>query len=255
VVDVPPRHGRSTAHRGAAHGSMAPARNPADQEVRVTSVAIVGGTGPLGRGVAARLVRAGVTVRLGSRDPDRARAAADQVVGWLGGATELAGGLEAGGNAEVVADADVILLAVPSAGLAATVDQLAGSLAGRLVVSAVNPLTFDDRGPVPLAVEEGSAAELVAARVPTARVVAALHSVSSRELKRLDRPLDDDVPVLGDDEEAVAEVVALLERIDGCRPVAAGPLRLARVAEDLTCLLLSVNRRHRAHVGVRFTRL
>ncbi len=221
----------------------------------MTSVAIVGGTGPLGRGVAARLVRAGVTVRLGSRDPDRARAAADEVAGWLGDASGHDGGLTAGGNAEVVVDADVILLAVPYGGLGATVDQLADALDGRLVVSAVNPLTFDDRGPVPLAVEEGSAAELVAARVPSARVVAALHSVSSRELKRLDEPLDDDVPVLGDDEEAVAAVVALLERIDGCRPVAAGPLRLAGVAEDLTCLLLSVNRRHRTHVGFRFTRL
>jgi 8-hydroxy-5-deazaflavin:NADPH oxidoreductase len=217
----------------------------------VTSVAIVGGTGPLGRGVAARLARAGIAVRLGSRDPERARRAADEVAGWFDEAVDLG----AGGNAEVVADADVILLAVPYAGLAATVEQLAAALAGRLVVSAVNPLTFDDHGPVPLAVEEGSAAELVAARVPSARVVAALHSVSSRELKRVDVPLDDDVPVLGDDEEAVAAVVALLERIDGCRPVAAGPLRLARVVEDLTSLLLSVNRRHRAHVGIRFSRL
>jgi 8-hydroxy-5-deazaflavin:NADPH oxidoreductase len=217
----------------------------------VTSVAIVGGTGPLGRGVAARLARAGIAVRLGSRDPERARRAADEVAGWFDEAVDLG----AGGNAEVVADADVILLAVPYAGLAATVEQLAAALAGRLVVSAVNPLTFDDHGPVPLAVEEGSAAELVAARVPSARVVAALHSVSSHELKRVDVPLDDDVPVLGDDEEAVAAVVALLERIDGCRPVAAGPLRLARVVEDLTSLLLSVNRRHRAHVGIRFSRL
>jgi 8-hydroxy-5-deazaflavin:NADPH oxidoreductase len=224
---------------------------PFVEEVRVSSVAIVGGTGPLGRGVAARLARTGVEVRLGSRDPDRARAAAEQVTGWLAGAADIG----AGGNDEVVAGADVVLLAVPYEGLAATVEQLAGALDGKLVVSAVNPLTFDDRGPVPLAVAEGSAAELVAARVPGARVVAALHSVSSRELKRVDEPLDDDVPVLGDDEDAVAAVVALLERIDGCRPVAAGPLRLARVAEDLTCLLLSVNRRHRAHVGVRFTRL
>jgi 8-hydroxy-5-deazaflavin:NADPH oxidoreductase len=218
----------------------------------VTVVAIVGGTGPLGRGVAARLARAGVTVHLGSRDPARARAAADEVAGWLEVDPEA---IVSGGNAEVVAAADVVLLAVPYAGLAPTVDQLAASLDGRLVVCAVNPLTFDEHGPMPLEVEDGSAAELVAARVPTARVVAALHSVSSRELKRLDAPLDDDVPVLGDDEEAVAAVVALLERIDGCRPVAAGPLRLARVAEDLTCLLLSVNRRHRAHVGIRFTRL
>jgi 8-hydroxy-5-deazaflavin:NADPH oxidoreductase len=223
-----------------------------DQEAMVTAVAIVGGTGPLGRGVAARLVQTGVRVHLGSRDPARARAAADEVAGWLDADPDTIG---AGSNAEVVAAADVVLVAVPYAGLGPTIDQLAAALDGRLVISAVNPLTFDEHGPVPIAVAEGSAAELVAARVPTARVVAALHSVSSRELKRVDVPLDDDVPVLGDDEAAVAAVVGLLERIDGCRPVAAGPLRLARVAEDLTCLLLSVNRRHRAHVGIRFTRL
>jgi 8-hydroxy-5-deazaflavin:NADPH oxidoreductase len=216
------------------------------------SVAIMGGTGPLGKGVAARLVRAGVEVALGSRDPARARAAAEEVRGWLG---DDAVALGAGGNAEVVASADIVLVAVPYEGLEAILEQLADELDGRLVISAVNPLTFDDRGPVPIAVEEGSAAERVAARCPGARVVGALHSVSSRELKRLEVPLDDDVPVLGDDEEAVAEVVALLDRIDGCRPVPAGPLRLSRIAEDLTCLLLSVNRRHKAHVGVRFTRL
>jgi 8-hydroxy-5-deazaflavin:NADPH oxidoreductase len=222
-----------------------------DEEVRVTSVAIVGGTGPLGRGVAARLARAGVAVHIGSRDPARARTAADEVAGWVGGDAAIG----SGSNAEVVEAGEVVLLAVPYDGLGPTVDDLAAALDGRLVVSAVNPLTFDEHGPAPVAVAEGSAAELVAARVPTARVVAALHSVSSRELKRVAEPLDDDVPVLGDDEEAVAEVVALLARIDGCRPVAAGPLRLSRVAEDLTCLLLSVNRRHRAHVGIRFTRL
>jgi 8-hydroxy-5-deazaflavin:NADPH oxidoreductase len=216
------------------------------------SVAIMGGTGPLGKGVAARLARAGVEVALGSRDPDRARAAADEVRGWLGDDAPAVG---AGGNAEVVASADVVLVAVPYEGLEAIIEQLADELDGRLVISAVNPLTFDDRGPVPIAVEEGSAAERVAARCPGARVVTALNSVSSRELKRLDVPLDDDVPVLGDDEQAVAEVVDLLARIDGCRPVPAGPLRLSRIAEDLTCLLLSVNRRHKAHVGVRFTRL
>jgi 8-hydroxy-5-deazaflavin:NADPH oxidoreductase len=216
------------------------------------SVAIIGGTGPLGKGLAARLVRAGVAVALGSRRPERAREAAEEVRGWLG---DDAPALGAGGNAEVVADADVVVVAVPYDGLEPILEQLGETLAGRLVVSAVNPLTFDDRGPLPVPVAEGSAAERVAARCPGARVVAALHSVSSRELKRLAVPLDDDVPVLGDDEEAVAEVASLLGRIEGCRPVAAGPLRLSRVAEDLTCLLLSVNRRHRAHTGMRFSRL
>jgi 8-hydroxy-5-deazaflavin:NADPH oxidoreductase len=216
------------------------------------TVAIVGGTGPLGRGIAARLVRCGVDVHIGSRDPARARAAADEVAGHL---DVVRATLGAGDNLEVVGRADLVIVAVPFAGLEPTLERLGAALDGRIVVSAVNPLRFDGAGPVPLHVPEGSAAELIAARSPRARVVAALHSVAARTLTKVDTPLDDDVPVLGDDADAVAAVAELLGCIDGCRPVVAGPLRLASVAEGLTCLLLSINRVHRAHVGVRFSHL
>jgi NADPH-dependent F420 reductase len=223
-----------------------------------TPVAIVGGTGGLGRGLAARWVAAGIDVVLGSRDPQRAAEAAAKVGGALDDAgvdADARGSLSAGGNAEVVGDAEVVVMAVPHGGLDEAFDAVGAQLAGRIVLSVVNPLTFDDTGPVPVEVPEGSAAARIAAALPEARVVAGLHSVSSRQLLRLGEPLDDDVPLVGDDEDALAAVAALVDRIDGCRAVVAGPLRLARPLEELTCVLLSVNRRHRVHTGLRLTRL
>jgi predicted dinucleotide-binding enzyme len=99
-----------------------------------------------------------------------------------------------------------------------------------------------------------SAAELLAARVPDAHVVAALHSVSSVTLGRLDTALEDDVLVCGDDESAVAAAVTAIGRL-GVRPVTVGPLRLAATLEALTAVLLSVNRRHAVHAGLRLTGL
>lgn len=224
-----------------------------------TRVAIVGGTGALGRGLAVRWLAAGVDVAIGSRDPARAEEARGRVLAALedAGLTASAttGQVSAGGNLEVIGDAEVVVLSVPFAALGDVVEPLRDTLAGRTVVSVVNPLRFDEQGPVPVPVPEGSAAEHVAQQLPGGKVVAGLHSVSSRELLRLERPMDDDVPLVGDDEAAVEVVARLVDRIDGCRAVVAGPLRLARPLEELTCVLLSVNRRHRAHTGLRLTRL
>lgn len=216
------------------------------------NVAIVGGTGALGRGLAARWVRAGVPVGIGSRRPERAQQAADLVRELVG---DAAAQLRDGTNREVVADADVIVLSVPLDALEPTLEDLAELLVGRIVVSVVNPLGFDRQGPYPVVLPEGSAAERIAAACPQTAVVAALHSVSSVVLEDVDQPLEDDVPVLGDDEAAVEQVVELLALIDGCRPLAAGALRLAGPLEGLTALLISLNKRHRTHAGLRFSRM
>jgi NADPH-dependent F420 reductase len=225
-----------------------------EQERRVAAtVGILGGTGGLGKGLAARLARGGVPVVLGSRSAERAQTAAGEVRGWLDG-EDVA---EVGGadNAGAAADAGLVVAAMPFEGLAEGLAPVAEHVAGKVVVSVVNPLGFDAIGPHPLPVAEGSAAELVAALLPTARVTAAFHSVSSVALGQLDRPMDDDVPVVGDDEDAVAATVALAERIDGVRAYPAGPLRLAAPLEALTPVLIEVNRRHRCHVGLRLSRL
>ncbi len=119
----------------------------------------------------------------------------------------------------------------------------------------VNPLAFDRRGAYPITVEAGSIAEHIAERFPEARVVSAFNTVAARVLGDLDRPVDEDILVAGDDPEAVDLVVDLADRIEGARGVAVGALRLSMVLESLTPVLIGVNKRYRTHAGVRFSRL
>jgi 8-hydroxy-5-deazaflavin:NADPH oxidoreductase len=221
------------------------------EEPPIDTVGIIGGTGPLGRGLAGRFALAGLAVSLGSRDADRAEEVAGALQAELAPSAARIG---SGTNLQVV-DADVVIVALPFVGIDAVVPPLADALDGRIVVSVVNPTVFDDVGPHSLEVEEGSAAAAIARRLPGARMTAAFHTVSNRQLQRFDRPMDDDVPVVGDDDEAVATVAALADRIEGCRGVAAGPLRLAAGLELLTPLIIEVNRRNRVHAGIRFSRL
>lgn len=221
---------------------------------RVTSVGIIGGTGALGRGLALRWAMAGLDVRIGSRDEGRAIDAATALRERLvdrPGVGDVVGGT----NRVVAASESTIVLAVPLAGMDATLTQLRELLAGRIVICSLNPLGFDAQGPHLTPVDGGSVAGSVAVALPDATVVAAFHTVSSRELAAIDRPMDDDVPVVGDDADACATVAALADRIDGCRGVPAGPLRLAVGLESLTPVLIAVNQRASAHVGVRFSRL
>lgn len=215
------------------------------------TVGIVGGTGALGRGLAARWARAGVPVVIGSRDPQRAEERATELRERLGSGTASIG---AGTNVEA-ASQDLVALCVPWEGLDALLSGLAGPTAGRIVICAVNPLAFDGSGPYAPEVDGGSVAEQVARALPDATVVGAFHTVSSHVLGRLDEPVEDDVPVVADDEDAATRVAALAGRIDGCRGVVVGPLRLAATLERLTPVLISVNKRAKAHVGVRFSRL
>jgi NADPH-dependent F420 reductase len=211
-------------------------------------VAILGGTGKEGRGLAARWSRAGRRVVIGSRDPERAVAAAAAVAALSGG--EVAGV----DNAEACAAADTVVLATPFEGLDATVTTHAGALRGRLVVSAVIPLQVVDGRFGTIPVPEGSAAEMVAARLPGSRVAAAFHNISYKLLMDLDHTLDEDIPVAAD-AEADREVVLELCRDLGARGVAAGPLSLARYLEGFTAVLLTLNKLHRSQAGIRFTGL
>jgi len=214
-------------------------------------IGIIGGTGPMGRGLAARFARAGIEVRIGSRDAAKGEATAIEIAARLGdGAAPVTGAT----NAEV-ARCPIVVLAVPYDSLASSLDMIEGAAGQALIVSTVNPLAFDGDGPRPLRLEAGSAAEEVAQRFPDARVVAAFNTVAGPVLNDLEHPVEDDVLVAGDDEEAVATVVALADRIDGARGVAAGKLRLAVVLESLTPVLISVNSRYRTHAGVRLSRL
>jgi hypothetical protein len=210
---------------------------------------LLGGTGPLGRGLALRFALAGHEVLLGSRSAERCRA----VVADLLDGRELP--IRPVLNEEAAGDAEVVLLTLPYEGQAALLPGLAGALAGKVVVDAVNPLGFDQRGATMLPVAEGSAAEQAQALLPASRVTAAFHHAPPRLLEDPAREVDTDVLVVGDDPEARAVVVGLADAIPGCRGIDAGPLRLARHLEGFTAVLLTVNRRYKVNAGVRVTRL
>ena len=181
----------------------------------MTTIAVLGGTGPQGKGLAARWAKAGLDVVLGSRDPQRAQNAADEI------------GVRGAGNLDAASQADLVVVAVPYDGHAATIAEVAPAVAGKILIDCVNPLGFDKQGAFPIAVPEGSAAQQAAALAPDARVVAAFHHVSAVLLADLDHDLDIDIMVLGDDREATDEVIALADRVPGMRGVYAGRLRNA----------------------------
>ncbi|GAA4927210.1 NADPH-dependent F420 reductase [Streptomonospora halophila] len=226
---------------------MAEQRTPHDlPDVSGLSVAVLGGTGDQGRGLALRLAMAGHRVVIGSRSRERAQTAAD----------ELGEGLPVVGdeNAAAARGCDVVVVAVPWDGHRALLESLAGDLAGKLVVDCVNPLGFDSKGPYALDVPEGSAAQQAEALLPDSRVVAAFHHVSAVVL--LDpgvEEVDLDVLVLGDDRDATNTVRALAARIPGVRGIYGGRLRNAHQVEALTANIIAVNRRYKAHAGLRIT--
>jgi NADPH-dependent F420 reductase len=214
----------------------------------VKTVTVLGGTGPQGRGLAVRLARAGIDVVVGSRDGSRA----EQVATGL--ATRAGGGVRGATNAEAAATGDVVLVVVPFDGHAALLRDLEPQLVGKIVVDCVNPLGFDKLGAFALDVAEGSATQQAAAILPRSRVVGAFHNVSAVLLEDDALPtVDTDVLVLGDDREATDLVQALVDLLPGMRGVYAGRLRNARQVEALTANLISINRRYKAHAGIRVT--
>lgn len=220
-------------------------------DVSGLTVGILGGTGPQGRGLAYRFARAGQTIRIGSRSATRGAEAAAEIAKLPG---VVSGDHVSGGDNAYACDADVVIIAVPWEGHADLVGSLADKLVGKIVVDCVNPLGFDKQGPYVLPVPEGSAAEQAAALLPRSRVCAAFHHVSAVLLVDPEvAAVDLDVLVLGDDREAASVVQALAGRIDGMRGLHAGRLRNAAQVEGLTANLIAINKRYKAHAGIRIT--
>ena len=221
-----------------------------------TPVALLGGTGKLGPGLAMRFARAGVAVVIGSRDAERGAAAAEEVRAKLSAVAPDAAAVEGTDNLDAARRGGIAVITVPFEGQAALLPELAEALRGKVVVSTGVPLRFEDGvGPVHVEVAEGSAAQQAAALLPGARVVAAFHSVSSAELKRLAHDVAGDVIVTGDDAGAKQVTMELARLLPGARAVDGGPLRCARYSEHLTVLLLVVNGIYRTHAGVMLTNL
>ena len=208
-------------------------------------IAVVGGTGPQGRGLAYRWAMHGHRVVLGSRSVERAQATAQEITDRLPSA-EVSGAR----NADAVAGAEVVVLAVPYDGHDQLVTSLAVGLADKVVISCVNPLGFDKDGPYGLAVPGGSAAETTAALVPSARVVGAFHHVAAPSLWGEQEFLDhEDVLVCGDDVEAKQVAIEMARAVTSRDGVDAGRLRIARQLEPWTAVLISVNRRYKTRSG------
>lgn len=221
-------------------------------DVATATVAVLGGTGDQGRGLARRLALAGNPVVLGSRSAERAQKAAAELV-EAESATIDVRGLD---NAAAAAEGDIVVVAVPWDGHRELLAGLVEPLAGKIVVDCVNPLGFDKRGPFPLEVPEGSAAQQAGQVLADSRVTAAFHHVSAGLLLDPEvAEVDLDVLVLGEDRAATDVVRALADRIPGVRGVFGGRLRNAHQVEALTANLIAVNRRYKTHAGIRITGL
>ena len=209
-------------------------------------IGFIGGTGPEGRGLALRFAMAGGEVAIGSRDAARARAAAESV-------KALADGLSVNGglNDEVAERADTVFIAVPYAGHRATLESLRERLDGKTVVDVVAPIAFERGAARAVAVEEGSAAEQARKCLPNSRVVGAFHNLSAEELLKPDALIDADVVVCADDADAKSAVMKLAETIEGVRAVDGGALANSRYVEELTALLININRIYKAHSTIK----
>jgi 8-hydroxy-5-deazaflavin:NADPH oxidoreductase len=223
--------------------------------VRVeTTVAVVGGTGAEGSGLALRFAQAGVRVRIGSRDLEKAQAAARRIAGQT-----HAAGVTGHTNEDAVAAASIVVLTVPLSAQVETLKSIRGSIApGAILVDTTVPLEIAIGGRLSrtLTLWDGSAAQQAARLVPGVPVVAAFHALSAEALARLDHPLDGDTLICGDSAEAKAAVARLAAMIPGVRAIDAGPLDNARLLESAAALLISLNLRHKVkESGIRITGL
>jgi hypothetical protein len=207
----------------------------------IGTVAVVGGTGRQGGGLAKRFARAGVDVIVGSRDPARADAT---IASWPAPARTV----RTASYADAIGGASIVVLAVPFESIGDLLAAHTNFRAGAIVVDVAVPVTFGESGPVLAQVDEGSAAEHVKARVPQyVRVAGAFKTLPARLLDDVDRPLDCDEFVCGDSSEAREAAQALVRLLQGLRPIDVGPLARARAIEHLTLLAIAINRRHKVH--------
>jgi NADPH-dependent F420 reductase len=214
-----------------------------------TIIAVVGGTGAEGSGLAARFAKAGAQVRIGSRNLEKAQETAR-------GLGENATGHT---NSDAVAGAGIVILTVPLSAQVETLKSIRGSIApGAILVDATVPLEVAIGGRVSrlLTLWDGSAAQQAARLLPGVSVVAAFHALSAEALSKLDHPIECDALICGDSAEAKAAVSQLAQMIPGVRVIDAGPLDNARLLESAAALLISLNLRHKVkESGMRITGL
>jgi NADPH-dependent F420 reductase len=228
------------------------------ESATLPTVAIIGGTGDLGYGLALRWASAGVPIIVGSRDSARAQEAAARVnAATADGAGKAAA--RGAANPEAAGHAGIVVICVPFPAQAEILKSIRASLKAQIVIDATVPLaaTVGGKPTRTLGVWQGSAAEQARELLPKeVPLVAAFHNVSAAAMQDVSQALDCDVLVCGDDAAAKEKLFPLIELIPGLRPLDAGPLEMARIVESITALLISLNRRHKVqHAGLRITGL
>jgi len=221
------------------------------------TIAIVGGTGAEGSGLALRWARAGVTIIIGSRDGKRASEAAEKLSSRLGSAN-AAGKISGAENQAACESAEIVVLTIPFENHAEMLKQLKPAMRpGQILVDATVPLaaSIGGRPTRVLGIWQGSAAQQAAELVPDGvAVVAAFHNTSAEVLQH-DGPMDCGIIVCSDSKEAGSKVRALARKISGVRSIDGGKLENARIVEQITALLIGMNIRHKGHSGIRITGL
>ena len=223
----------------------------------ISSIAVIGGTGAEGSGIALRLGRAGMDVVIGSRNAERACGVARDLTAKLqaAGVALREGQISGATSAEAVSRSDSALLTVPFKAQLATATDLAAELFGKILIDATAPLVPPKVWRVDLPDGKSAVAALQAALGEGVRVVAAFQNVSAHHLADLDHLIDCDVLVCGDDRDARAQVIELIGRA-GMRGIHAGPIQNAAAVEAITALLIAINRHYKVPgAGVRVTGL
>ena len=210
-------------------------------------LAFLGGTGPEGKGLALRLAMAGEAVIIGSRDATRATRAAEELALLAPGAR-----IDGATNADAAQAADVVFLTFPYEGQRPTLEQLQEPLKGKVVVDVIAPMQFQrGRGASAVEVAAGSAAQEAQELLPDSLVVAAFQNASAEELQQPDTVMDGDVVVCSDHQEPKALVMELVRKIPQLRPVDGGSLANAKYVEQITPLLVNINRIYKIHAGIK----
>lgn len=221
-------------------------------------LAFLGGTGPEGKGLALRLALAGAEVIIGSREAARAAAAASELSQILADTVDAAaaGRVTGGDNLSAAEQANTAFITVPYAAQRPLLESLAPALAGKVVVNVIAPMRFvRGIGAVAVPVDAGSAAQESQALLPDSLIAAAFQNVSAEELLAIDHPMDGDVIVCADHPAAKQRTMELAINIPRLRPVDGGGLVNARYVEQLTPLLVNINRIYKIHAGIRIVGL
>jgi hypothetical protein len=214
----------------------------------MTTVGVLGGTGPAGRGVAIRLASAGYDVIIGSRDENRAEEIATTLLA-------RGEGVIRGGTNDVAADCELVIVATPWDSAVATVTALRARLKDKVVISMVNALVREGKELVPMYPPRGSMAAQLAFALPESIIVGAFHHLPASEMEDLDSSLDADVVIFSDSDAGRTLVAEIVNEMPGLHAVIAGSMSLASAIEAFTAVCISVNIRHKAHSYVKLAGL